>query len=680
MAAPHAGVGGGFDGGPSAAFGRPRYSFDGASRSRYSPSPLSAAGRRLSVDHYGQGSRPPPTAWNNHRSMTPAAMSNADYYEERRLGEMAGDIGSPGDALDSVSAIHAPYVAEPPQLPYGYDGDAVRYPYAGGGGRGGGPPTSFSWPAAVTPNDAFQATGSEPGHFYAYAPHPGSAQMYDDPYAGYGWNAAAEYHYQPPHPPHSMASGSSSAPTLAHPASLYPASPHAETPPSIFGVHADHHGGMGSDRRRSARADHLPAFPPWSRTWYDGHMSANGHAYTTVPPPDGASGWESETLTRSGRSSRPHPRHSHGRDSADFVKEERIRMLEKKFGKPKIKHRGQGDEDDEADDDDAREVIDPDADLAAGAVTSKGSIKMPWPKTYLTLKILLVLVALVAFVMALLAVLMIKPDADATPAIKSSPVSWALHVAALLSFLLMTWLFLFRPCCCDSGRSAAKHGGAGLDNGPAGLAGMVIPVMGGGGGGGPDAKRGFFGRKKKGMQPGQMMAPTVNLIVDPSALGNALNGGKRKKKRRRRKGDYDGAYSSDDDEDDDDSDDDDDDDEEAIPGAFRGNQRRKNPLERMKQRRLHALALASLRRALTWLTLFALVLLALVVVVFAFSKGQATTCKSEGSSWCLCWSVEMACTILVEIGIVCVLILGWWGFSKSRRALGRSGPGGGGAF
>lgn len=648
---------------------RPRYSYDGASRPRYTPSPLSAGNdasdrRRYSVDQNRAAHRPPPVAWQN-RAFTPALTEN-DFYEERRLGDLAGEAAHV-DAMDSVSAVHDAGLAGRGSPFYGRAASPYG-PYSDGMGYARGPPTSYSWPNALPTSgpDGYPATASEPGQFYA--PHPGSARMYEDPYA-----QGPDYFYQPP-PMRPQSVASSSAYTLAHPPSLYPASPMAEAPPSIFGVQADHHGLPSPNQDRSRARDNLPSFPSWNRNWYDGHMSANGHAYTAVPPGSGASGWESETLTRSGRAGAGfhQPYGNNPRESADFVKEERVRMLEKKFGKPKISHRGEGDKDDEGD---GEEQVkhDPDADLYAGQVTSKGSIKMPWPKTYLAIKVLLVLVALVAFIMALLVVLMIKPVGDAIPAIKSSPISWALHVGSLLSFLLMTWLFLFRPCCCDSGRSAARNGGAGLEGGAGagGLGGMVIPVLGGQGGPGNRSGKGIFGRKKNAANGATQMGTTVNLIVDPSMLGGANGGGHHKKKRRSKKRDMYDEESEDSDEDADEDDADD------VPGAFRSHHhRRKSPLEMLKQRRLHAVALSSLRRALTFLTLFSLVLLALLIALFAFSGGKATTCKSPGTSWCLCWSVELACNILVEIGILSILVLGWWGYQKARRAMGRNGPGG----
>ncbi|CAO1614920.1 unnamed protein product [Sympodiomycopsis kandeliae] len=682
---------------PPSGYGqRPRYSYDGSNGrgGRYTQSPLSSSSnvhgassstgnggnRRHSMDpqhfhnqvhnsrppsramdHY---SRPPSRAWQQqqqqqHRPITPA-MTDHEYYEERRLGDFTADQAARLDAMDSVSAIHDHQEGEEVTAQFYHPPPGAYDHYYSPRRSQPGPPTSYSWPEQqqqsphYNTGQYYPSAASEPG--IGQQQYPTSAQMYDDPYAAEG----PGYFYQPPIRPQSVAS--SSAYTLTHPPALYPASPVSETPPAIFGIHADHHAGSNGKPRR----EHLPSFPSWSRHWYDGHLSANGHAYTSVPPPDGASGWESETLTRSGKS----PRRG-GRYSADFVKEERMRMLEKQFGKPKVKHRGDGeDEEEEQGEENGEPPYDPDAELSPGQVTSKGSIKMHWAKTYLTLKVLAMLFALVAVVTGVALVLMIKPSTDSIPAIKSSPTGYILHVASLLSLVVLSYLFLFRPCCCDPARSAAKRKGLqGPEQGNAGgLGGMIIPVISGGvGGNGP--KRGFFGRKKnkfghaEGHQP---MGTTVNLIVDPSML-TQTQGGKRKQKRRKDHG-YSSASSND-------SSDDDDDEGPDLPGNFRNGKRRLNPLESMQQRRLQNLAIESFKKSLTILTLFTILLLILIVLLFVFSKGKAINCVSNGSSWCLVWKLELASNILIVIALFAILVLGWWGYRKSRRAGGRiSGP------
>ncbi len=73
----------------------------------------------------------------------------------------------------------------------------------------------------------------------------------------------------------------------------------------MFNVTAAHHTPGGRPRpfddpraQSGARVgDPLPGFPNWSHTWYGGHLSADGHAYTMVPPGSGQSGWESETIS-----------------------------------------------------------------------------------------------------------------------------------------------------------------------------------------------------------------------------------------------------------------------------------------------------------------------------------------------------------------------------------------------
>lgn len=377
-------------------------------------------------------------------------------------------------------------------------------------------------------------------------------------------------------------------------------------------------------------------------------------------------------MTRSGK-------HSYDRQPGagvpgydDFVKEERIKMLERKFGKPKVKHRGEDDGDEGAEE--AKEAeADPDANLSPGSVTSRGTLVLPWRKTLLTLKTSFVLFVLAALLCAILDLVVVKiPTSSDTPAIKSSWGSYVVHAASLICALGATWLFLFRPCCCDAGRKAAKMGDGGPGATPAsGMGGMIIPVL---AGAGPQQGKGggFFGKKRKGqMMMGPQAPPTVNLIVDPTMLG----GGRRK-----------GDDRSDDDTDDGSSDEDDE--WDALPGEFRRSSRQRRRrrrhsrggggfLARMRAERLHSLALGSLLHSLLWLTGFCIVVLAALCAALFMSGGKATSCsagKAAGAStWCGIWACELAMLFLALFAGVGYACFGIVGYRCGKRMAGRIG-------
>lgn len=132
---------------------------------------------------------------------------------------------------------------------------------------------------------------------------------------------------------------------------------------------------------------------------YGGHLSANGHAYTAVAPASAETGWESETLTHSrpslhGAGQSPYGYVANGNEGlSDYVKEERMRMLEKEFG-PKVSRKGKGKGEGEEDGEEEEEQ-EPE-ELVMGSVDSRGKLVTPGPKKRVAARWLQGLVALVA--------------------------------------------------------------------------------------------------------------------------------------------------------------------------------------------------------------------------------------------------------------------------------------------
>jgi hypothetical protein len=84
--------------------------------------------------------------------------------------------------------------------------------------------------------------------------------------------------------------------------------------------------------------------------------------------------------------------------------------------------------------------------------------------------------------------------------------AFALYILSILTFMLLAYLFLIRPCCIGK-RSEKSQDGVG----PAGM--MVLPVSVPGTG-----KKGKKGKWKKG-EGGGAEGVQVNLIVDPGVFG-----------------------------------------------------------------------------------------------------------------------------------------------------------------
>ncbi|KAK0532761.1 hypothetical protein OC835_003233 [Tilletia horrida] len=325
-----------------------------------------------------------------------------------------------------------------------------------------------------------------------------------------------------------------------------------------------------------AVGDVLPPFPPWSMAWYAGHMSADGHAYTMIPPQgSGAGDWESDTLTSTGygggpgggayphfrpypHGSYPYPYGTGGSGTGTPVEDDpearaaarkaaRLRALEREFGL-KVDGRdphaaGGADEDEDGDDAALLEKgggrfgaglgaeEDEDENLPPGSITSQGRFVHRHPKMRSAVGIALLLLCVLAFAIGAAGSYMIKLGPNVLPTsapAKGTIGSYLLYVLSFLCLAISFYLFLIRPCCVDPMRRRRINNAA-LANGPAGLAGgagIVVPVLAGGGpgdrgkppkmprgAGRRGGRRGLFGRKG-----GEMPAPTVNLIVDPRAM------------------------------------------------------------------------------------------------------------------------------------------------------------------
>lgn len=284
----------------------------------------------------------------------------------------------------------------------------------------------------------------------------------------------------------------------AQPSTPYPnrdtAARSAEGSANLFNVRAEHHlPGSHTASNMSAYQDRvhtsstqfgdpLPGFPNWSRTWYDGYLSADGHAYTNVPPPSGQSGWESESYGRISQAFAPYA----GARTTDHVKEERIRMLEQEF-EPQITHG-----EDEAEDEESRRKG-----TAVGSIDADGRLVLPARKLTNLVRGLQCLLSLTAAGCGIGGFILIHPTAKAPPA--GTMPAFVIYGAAAVSTLVCLWLFVLKPCCVGSRQRdvfTAMGGGA---------SGMVIPVVTGG----------KAGKGKKGKQA-QSQGTYVNVILNPA--------------------------------------------------------------------------------------------------------------------------------------------------------------------
>ncbi|KDN50841.1 hypothetical protein K437DRAFT_221804 [Tilletiaria anomala UBC 951] len=418
----------------------------------------------------------------------------------------------------------------------------------------------------------------------------------------------------------------------------------ADAPPNaIFGVSAPHHlpGMQGAAARATLTRNHqiggdLPGFPNWSRTWYGGHMSADGHAYTTVPPGPSASGWEAETLgSGSGHGA---PRMPYGRHYGpaggvdDYVKEERMRMLAKEFG-PKVKRKGEKDDDSDNEENDEE---DEDANLPSGSITKAGKIVHSWPRLFSATRALQVILSLLTMLVGIGSALLIKPGKDKPPPQGTLP-SFVLYGVTVLSTLVMLYLFVFRPCCCDPQKRMSKAGPGSMMLG----GGMVIPVL-GGGPHGKKSKNPFAGKKNKKMGAGT----TVNLIVDPAMMGGRGGGA------------------------DDDSDDDSCSDEENESSAdaarkARRRRRRRNKRNKVLNMRLQARWVVE-RKFLKVLLAWDIILMLLWIAADVMTIFVGKKCPSGSSNgWCDWYNGAIACSC---ISTVVFLLAIWWDISDLRAS------------
>ncbi|TFK72746.1 hypothetical protein BDN72DRAFT_869398 [Pluteus cervinus] len=182
------------------------------------------------------------------------------------------------------------------------------------------------------------------------------------------------------------------------------------------------------------------------------------------------------------------------------LKEERMRMLEREFGK-KPKPKGGDDE-----------FVDEDGKPLVGTVDEKGYLVTQGPKRRLTNRMLQVALAATAAIPAIYAAVAIKTPKPPPPA--GQPAAYILYVVSSLSLMFLLYLFVFRPCCCGPRRK----GGPNAKNPLAANGMMVLPVQGLPGMGQGKKYKGPKHKGKKGMMP-PMGDVQVNLIVDPQAFG-----------------------------------------------------------------------------------------------------------------------------------------------------------------
>ncbi|PWZ03112.1 hypothetical protein BCV70DRAFT_11869 [Testicularia cyperi] len=497
----------------------------------------------------------------------------------------------------------------------------------------------------------------------AYEPSPYDGGYYLGPPPS-GYEAGPQYGYYPSPGPPSVASSHTlggksrrSMPVYGSPSVHHSSVSPASEPPNMFNVSAAHHApgarihphslNMYDDpmqRQRSGAhvGDPLPGFPSWSRTWYGGHLSADGHAYTMVPPPSGQSGWESETLSHGRHGMGPmqspgaaYPAYGYGGRAGidDYVKEERIRMLEKEFG-PKVgrKGKGKGKSDDSDDEDD--DGKDEPEETPIGGVNDRGRLVLPRHKMRVTTRWLQCLVSLAGAGCGIGGFVLIRP-ADKAPPSGTMP-SFVLYGASAISTLVCVWLFVFKPCCkSDASRNGQGPGGMG----GAGGGGMVVPVLGGPAGGG---KRGMFGKKNKmgGMQAGT----TVNLIVDPTLLGK-------------------GAAES--------SSEEDEDDDETLPGERRRKKKRKGKkrakLGMLGNMRLQARWRAA-RSSLKWDCGWDVVLCLLWGAAAVMALGVGKSCPAgTAEGWCNLYNGAIACAVIAVVVFIAAIYCDIVGLKASKN-------------
>ncbi|KAF9791214.1 hypothetical protein BJ322DRAFT_1118888 [Thelephora terrestris] len=278
--------------------------------------------------------------------------------------------------------------------------------------------------------------------------------------------------------------------------------------------------------------DHEPEidtgrFPSFARHWYSDHRLTTRpplSAYHSVPNIENAfsfdpvypahkhnsfDSFQKQSFSDFGYSLPP-SRDSHSRNVLPWVneardpfaeqldpevKQERIRMLEREF----IRKGGE-------------KGADYDENLVGGA-DRRGKLITQGPKKRLATRCSQALLTLGAAVSLIYIAVAIKPQKVPPP--QGTVPFYLLYVLSIVTFLLVTYLFLIFPYCCLGREKDSKLTGP---LGPEGLA--VLPVQHLPGG---SKHKGFKGDKKKNKKGGSGDVQ-VNLIVDPNMFGGSRRG------------------------------------------------------------------------------------------------------------------------------------------------------------
>ncbi|OCB84280.1 hypothetical protein A7U60_g8959 [Sanghuangporus baumii] len=250
----------------------------------------------------------------------------------------------------------------------------------------------------------------------------------------------------------------------------------------------------------------VSTFPEWSRNWYATNKLAKAalDRYAPIPTFDPALVSSSYDPSNGYGPARPYAStdESH-RDLLPWsldddstskritpeMKEERMRMLEREFGRNGMK---QG-------------VWDT---KILGSVDAKGNIITPGPKKRFIVRLMEGLFAFGAALASLYSALILKPEGSPPP--RGTVPAYLLYILSVVTFVLLVYVFVVIPYCCPGKRSqkATKEGPAGM---------MVLPVQ---------QLPGASKKKEKGKKNRKEDAEGrifVNLIVDPTMF-SGLNG------------------------------------------------------------------------------------------------------------------------------------------------------------
>jgi hypothetical protein len=327
----------------------------------------------------------------------------------------------------------------------------------------------------------------------------------------------------------------------------------------------------------------------------------------------------------------------------DVVKQERIRMLERQFGKPKISHTDTGDNDDDTQTVNGRDEDDiDDADLPLGSVNSAGELIVERPRWRLAVRSLIGVAAIACGGTGIGGALLIKPG-DTSPAARGSIASFVIYGCSVVTLLVILYLYVFRRCCGDPMRKELHA--AGVADNP--LAGMIIPVL---SGTPQNASKGFGfgkrGRKARMMQ--QQQAPTVNLIVDPALLGERAG------RRPKRRGD-------------DECDENDDECDERLPGDARRSSRRKNGigvLGNIQMQRRWMIARKQVKLITVWDAILCVMWVAASIVALGLGKSCPT---GAGNGWCNYYNGAISCGVILAVLLVVALYFDYRDLQVSKK-------------